>query len=372
MKPALLVTPVLPWNGSFGAAQRTSLLYNALQRHMPVEVLQVEGAHAFEALPGDRDGLLARLKYKSTGIAGLSLRPDKRLRGWAAKHLDWNRYSVVVGRYPAPALKLGVPTSVPLWIDADDAVRRSARKTLDAALTNMKSALRTRILQSALSRAQIVFFTSEAERRRYNGLCGKVLPNVPFVFRPDPIAPAPENKSTLLFVGALWYGPNKEGVEWFLKQCWPILKQRFAELRLRLIGACPPAQRAQWEAYPDVESPGFVDDLAVEYDRALFAVAPIREGAGTNIKVLEAYAYGRPCVITQFSYAAFADSFKAGESIAVARDAEEMVERCAELYRSADARARMAAAGREVLARDFSQQRFDRIIDETMQKVMQA
>ena len=57
-------------------------------------------------------------------------------------------------------------------------------------------------------------------------------------------------------------------------------------------------QRLRWEAIDGVQPVGYVDDLADEYRRCAFTVAPIFEGAGTKIKVLESLAFGRACLTT--------------------------------------------------------------------------
>ena len=44
---------------------------------------------------------------------------------------------------------------------------------------------------------------------------------------------------------------------------------------------------------------GYVDDIVAEVGRAAVAVAPLRIGGGTRLKVLEAMALGRPVVATR-------------------------------------------------------------------------
>jgi len=64
-----------------------------------------------------------------------------------------------------------------------------------------------------------------------------------------------------------------------------------------LVGrASPEVERL---ASPAVRVRGFVEDLAPLYAQADAVVAPLRAGAGTRIKVLEAFAHNVPVVATR-------------------------------------------------------------------------
>ena len=56
-------------------------------------------------------------------------------------------------------------------------------------------------------------------------------------------------------------------------------------------------------AGPDVEVTGFVSDLDTVYAATDVVVVPLRLGAGTRIKLLEAFAHGVPVVASRVAAA---------------------------------------------------------------------
>ena len=106
-------------------------------------------------------------------------------------------------------------------------------------------------------------------------------------------------KNDVLFFGQLAWQPNADGLLRFLNEGWPDVVSKVPDARLRVVG--PGADRVlELRSAPTagVDVVGFVDDIHAELARARAVVAPIWEGGGTRIKVLEAMAAGRPVVGT--------------------------------------------------------------------------
>ncbi|HET6818035.1 MAG TPA: glycosyltransferase family 4 protein [Mycobacteriales bacterium] len=102
----------------------------------------------------------------------------------------------------------------------------------------------------------------------------------------------------LLFSGTLGYGPNVDGLLWFAREVWPLVRQRVPEARWDIAGRAPtPAVSALGEL-PGVAVHPDVPDMAPYVAAARVAVVPLRFGTGTRLKVLEAWAAGRPVVGT--------------------------------------------------------------------------
>jgi len=103
----------------------------------------------------------------------------------------------------------------------------------------------------------------------------------------------------VLFVGNLAYEPNHEGVRDFLREIWPLVRGRTPEARFIVVGAYPPDWlREVAERDPSVIVTGEVADVRPFYREARVVVVPLRLGAGTKLKVLEALAMGVPVVTT--------------------------------------------------------------------------
>jgi O-antigen biosynthesis protein len=91
--------------------------------------------------------------------------------------------------------------------------------------------------------------------------------------------------------------PNGDGLIWFVRHVFPLVRARVPWARLRVTGAEPPPELLRF-AGPSVKFEGRVEDLYDFYDQARVAVIPIRYGAGVKIKTLEALQYGVPTVST--------------------------------------------------------------------------
>jgi glycosyltransferase involved in cell wall biosynthesis len=124
-------------------------------------------------------------------------------------------------------------------------------------------------------------------------LPGKPVVTAPMAVRPQPV-PLPPAASAL-FVGS-GHGPNIAGLRWFLEEVWPLVRQTTPDARLLIAGGVSRHFPAPLPA--GVTSLGRVDDIGEAYSRAAVVVAPIHQGSGVKIKILEAISFGRPCVTT--------------------------------------------------------------------------
>ncbi|MGC5701057.1 glycosyltransferase [Pseudomonas sp. NFXW11] len=110
--------------------------------------------------------------------------------------------------------------------------------------------------------------------------------------QPDP------SSQRLLFIGNYEYSPNLDAVEWALEQILPRLWALNPQVRFAICGyALPDAFRQRWSD-PRIEWQGFVPDLRELQRRSALFFAPLRQGGGSKLKVLEAMAAGLPVVTT--------------------------------------------------------------------------
>lgn len=95
-------------------------------------------------------------------------------------------------------------------------------------------------------------------------------------------------------VGNYHYAASREGARFVLERIVPRVLKRHPRAVFRFVGPGFPED----DRRPDVEIPGFVDDLPAEYRRAAVVIAPITMGGGIKSKVVEALAMGRFLVAT--------------------------------------------------------------------------
>ena len=109
----------------------------------------------------------------------------------------------------------------------------------------------------------------------------------------------PPRPKTIIFVGQMSFGPNVEGLRWFLSLVWPSLRQLVAGIKLLVVG-----RQADYETLPfaccaGVDIVGEVEETASWFFSAMLSIAPLRFGLGTRIKIIESLACGRPVVSTK-------------------------------------------------------------------------
>lgn len=105
-------------------------------------------------------------------------------------------------------------------------------------------------------------------------------------------------RKRIVFVGKMDYYPNIEAIVGFAHITWPQIRNQFKDLTLTIVGANPTSAVASLANLPGVEVTGTVPDVRPYYRDALASVVPLRTGAGTRLKILEAMAAGVPVVST--------------------------------------------------------------------------
>jgi glycosyltransferase involved in cell wall biosynthesis len=367
----LLVAQTTPLDTTFGAAQRTALLHRALCEHGSVDVLIVNEGKAFAAGDAAQAGEIGRLTV-ATAPWYARYRADVEIRRWARARFASDRFDLVVGRELATAGRFGDVFDVPVIADVDDAYYRyapSSASTLARGISMLKTGARRSATRRTLRRFTHVWFASARDQRRFAGIRSGVLPNVaPDVGRqPPPLHEIP----TILFVGALWYRPNVDAMNWFIGNSWPGIRRSVGNARLRIVGAGPVEQRETWSRTPGVECAGFVADLASEYRAAHFTIAPVRFGGGTQIKTLESFAYGRAAIVSSFVYAGYSGAFT-DDSLVVADSADEMSAACIRLIGCPAEAERRASVGRAVVQERFCWPAFRSAVAEGLAKAAAA
>ena len=103
-------------------------------------------------------------------------------------------------------------------------------------------------------------------------------------------APEKSNRTKLLFVGNFSYFPNIDAIQFFYKEVFTKLPEKFT---LTIIGK---KVNDLGIKNPRVSLVEFVSDIQTAYSAADIFISPIRIGGGTNFKILEAMAMGVPVV----------------------------------------------------------------------------
>jgi glycosyltransferase involved in cell wall biosynthesis len=103
--------------------------------------------------------------------------------------------------------------------------------------------------------------------------------------------------NTFTFLGGEDHFPNKDGIEWFIKECWSKINDTFPKTKLIIIGKWSNLTINKLGIDKSVEFVGFVPDLKNILKNSIFIV-PIRIGSGIRMKIIEAISGGCPIITT--------------------------------------------------------------------------
>jgi len=155
---------------------------------------------------------------------------------------------------------------------------------------------------------------------------------------------------TLLFTGNMDYAPNVDAVIYFAHTILPEVRKKIANVQFIIAGQRP-VPKVQELACDYIKVTGFIKDLADTYNAASVVVAPLRFGAGTQNKVLEAMAMGIPVVCSNIGFAGL--GIESGEGAIMQTDATLFAHTVVELLCSATLREKVGKEGIRIIKSKF-------------------
>jgi glycosyltransferase involved in cell wall biosynthesis len=248
----------------------------------------------------------------------------------------------------------------PVYFDMNDIPHRLLlrRQRMRSGLGRLSACLRLPSLlwveRRMASVARRTFVCSDLDAR-YLGTRWRLprISVVPNAVAIPPRAPVPA-EPRVLFVGTLDYPPNTEAAELLATRIWPLVRRERPDATLRIVGRAP--ERVPCSRCPpdNVTFTGYVEDLSPVYRDTRLVCAPIRVGAGTRVKLVEAAANGRPIVAT--SLGAEGLNLRHGREILLADRPRELAAHCVRLLRDHAECRRLGEAARGVAERHFGRE----------------
>jgi len=152
-------------------------------------------------------------------------------------------------------------------------------------------------------------------------------------------------RERMLFLGALDWFANQDAVLHFAQVIFPLIRRLRPAAHLQVVGRRPPqALRHQLSRLDGVEMVGEVDAVQPVLAQAAVVVVPLRVGAGSRIKIVEALAMEKAVVSTRIGAEGLEVSD--GEHLRLADEPGEFAAATAELLGDPDQAARLGRAGR--------------------------
>jgi glycosyltransferase involved in cell wall biosynthesis len=286
--------------------------------------------------------------------------------------VNGGRYDIIFCRYileTEPLFLLGKDARRRVVLDYDDVFSDSLFGMHSKADAGLLSVLKSRVQKNFLLNYEkkclefgTVLFTNARDRSRIAGegrSNAHIVPNVvPWKAGLDGIGSGYPNRNTFLFVGALNYGPNIEGLKWFVEEVYLPARKELEAARLLVVGRQPAAEvRALCDPEAGIELHPDVPDVAPFYARSGALVVPILTAGGTRIKILEAGYYGRPVLSTPMG--AYGIDAEDGRELFLFEDRESFLRGCRRLG-EAGAYESMAERMRSMVKDRFSPESFHR------------
>jgi sugar transferase (PEP-CTERM/EpsH1 system associated) len=150
--------------------------------------------------------------------------------------------------------------------------------------------------------AQAALVVNDREARIASALAPtaavRVLANGVEAGRLNPVT-EPAESAQVVFCGVMNYAPNNEGMQWFVREVWPLVRAARPDATLAIVGSDPTAElTSQCASDPSIDVTGRVADVREWLWQSAVAIAPLHVARGVQNKVLEGVAAGLPVVIT--------------------------------------------------------------------------
>jgi glycosyltransferase involved in cell wall biosynthesis len=232
------------------------------------------------------------------------------------------------------------------WLRVSPLARWSARiaGALDLALV-------AREQSRALRRFDRVLVCSQQDWEYVGGTRNLVvIPNGTDVRR----GPLPDTSDgrTLLCLGTYGHWPNVDGLLFFLREIVPLVRAEVRELRVLVVGNDVPPDVARLHDGHGVIVSADVPSVEPYYRQATASVVPLRVAGGTRLKILEAFALGRPVVSTSVGCEGLEVADR--QHLLIADEPAAFARSCVELLRDPGFRAQIATQGRALAERQYS------------------
>ncbi|MGK7932544.1 MAG: glycosyltransferase family 4 protein [Microcystaceae cyanobacterium] len=167
---------------------------------------------------------------------------------------------------------------------------------------------------------------------------------------------------TIIFMGQLAYLPNKVGVELFLQETYPKIKEMYPDCKFLIVGRNPsPLMAEAAEKDPSITITGWVSEVIPYLGKASIMIVPLLQGGGTRFKILEAFAAGCPVVSTSKGCEGL--NATDGEHLLIRDGADALAQGVAEIWSNPTLTDNLVQKGYELFQSNYSWQAIAEKID---------
>jgi glycosyltransferase involved in cell wall biosynthesis len=173
----------------------------------------------------------------------------------------------------------------------------------------------------------------------------------------------PPEADSLLFLGSLDWQPNRDALQYLLREILPKIQATNPRAKLRVVGRQPATKlREQVEGLSGVEWVGEVPDIRPHFARATAVLVPLRIGGGSRIKILESMSMGKTVVATQIGAEGL--EVLADVHCLIADSPADFSNSVLQLLEDPERAAELGRNGRELVLRQYDWSRVAKILEQ--------
>lgn len=258
-------------------------------------------------------------------------------------------------RLPCPTILFTHNVEAEIWRrHAETAGNPAARLLLGQQWRRM-----LRFERQALARFDLVLAVSDADAQTFAHLYPGALRQPVHVvqtgvdtrfFQPDAVTPV--RPAHMVFTGSMDWLPNEDGMQYFVREILPLVRQSEPHATLSIIGRSPTPAVKRLAGQPGIEVTGRVDDVRPYVAAGSVYIVPLRIGGGTRLKIYEAMAMAKAVVST--TVGAEGLPVTSGRDVMIADEPARFAWAVVDLMRDGEARRRI-----EIEARRLVVERYD-------------
>jgi glycosyltransferase involved in cell wall biosynthesis len=282
-------------------------------------------------------------------------------QGLIEQLLRKERFDVVVSDYLTPVVNL--PSNQPFVLFEHNVETVIWRRYADNARDPLRHAFfraqAERLLtfeRAACRRASHVIAVSEPDTALLRELCGiEHVTAIPTGVDADHFsrpADVVTEASHLLFAGSMDWMPNIDGVLWFMRDVFPIIRHRLPQCSLTIAGRRPAASIRALARDPQIRVTGTVEDMRPYLWSSGVSIVPLRIGSGTRLKIYEAMAAGIPIISTTIGAEGL--EVASPDNIRLADSPDAFAVDCVHLLTDSKARSRQVTAALRLVRERFT------------------
>lgn len=170
----------------------------------------------------------------------------------------------------------------------------------------------------------------------------------------------------IVFVGSMDWMPNVDGMQWFLAEVFPLIRNNKPHVRLAIVGRNPPPSLAAY-ASDSIAVTGTVPDVRPYLWESALSIVPLRIGGGTRLKIFEAMAAGTAVVST--TVGAEGLPVRHSENIRIADRPETFAAECLHLLQSPTVLDDLARNALTLIQENFSWAQVTHSFEDTLRAV---